>query len=102
MDVYQVGKPKLLGEAVGTAEGLSGEGGQVIDVLGLARSEEWLKKRIFEGAAVERLFEAMKGLFVDSVASVEQAIAEALVEYGPSARIAVVPKGPYVLPVVAA
>jgi len=44
----------------------------------------------------------MKGLFVDSVPSVEQAIAEALGEYGPNARIAVVPKGPYVLPVVAA
>src|ERR1700733_586333 len=44
----------------------------------------------------------MKGLFVDSVPSVEQAIAEALTEYGPNARIAVVPKGPYVLPVVAA
>jgi nickel-dependent lactate racemase len=46
--------------------------------------------------------ETMKGLFVESVPSVEQAIAEALVEYGPNARIAVVPKGPYVLPVVAA
>jgi lactate racemase len=46
--------------------------------------------------------ETMRDLFVDSVPSVEQAIAEALVEYGPSARIAVVPKGPYVLPVVAA
>jgi lactate racemase len=46
--------------------------------------------------------ETMKSLFVDSVPSVEQAIAEALTEYGPSARIAVVPKGPYVLPVVAA
>ena len=34
----------------------------------------------------------MKGLFVDSVPSVEQAIAEALTEYGPNARIAVVPK----------
>jgi lactate racemase len=44
----------------------------------------------------------MKGLFVDSVPSVEQAIAEALAEYGPNARIAVVPKGPYVLPIVAA
>jgi nickel-dependent lactate racemase len=44
----------------------------------------------------------MRDLFVDSVPSVEQAIAEALVEYGPAARIAVVPKGPYVLPVVAA
>jgi nickel-dependent lactate racemase len=46
--------------------------------------------------------ETMRDLFVDSVPSVEQAISEALVEYGPSARIAVVPKGPYVLPVVAA
>jgi nickel-dependent lactate racemase len=46
--------------------------------------------------------DVMKGLFVDSIPSVEQAIAEALAEYGPNARIAVVPKGPYVLPVVAA
>jgi lactate racemase len=46
--------------------------------------------------------ETMKSLFVDSVPSVEQAVAEALVDYGPNARIAVVPKGPYVLPVVAA
>jgi nickel-dependent lactate racemase len=46
--------------------------------------------------------ETMKSLFVDSVGSVEQAIAEALVEYGPNTRIAIVPKGPYVLPVVAA
>jgi nickel-dependent lactate racemase len=46
--------------------------------------------------------EVMTSLFVDSAPSVEQAIAEALSEYGPNARIAVVPKGPYVLPVVAA
>jgi lactate racemase len=46
--------------------------------------------------------ETMKSLFVDSAPTVEQAIAEALAEYGPNARIAVVPKGPYVLPVVAA
>jgi hypothetical protein len=44
----------------------------------------------------------MTNLFVDSVPTVEQAIAEALAEYGSNARIAVVPKGPYVLPVVAA
>jgi lactate racemase len=44
----------------------------------------------------------MANLFVDSAPTVEQAIAEALAEYGPNARIAVVPKGPYVLPVVAA
>jgi nickel-dependent lactate racemase len=46
--------------------------------------------------------EVMRSLFVDSVGSVEQAIAEGLADYGPNARIAVVPKGPYVLPVVAA
>ena len=45
--------------------------------------------------------EIMTNLFVDSAPTVEQAIAEALAEYGPNARIAVVPKGPYVLPVVA-
>jgi hypothetical protein len=43
----------------------------------------------------------MTNLFVDSAPTVEQAIAEALSEYGPNACIAVVPKGPYVLPVVA-
>jgi nickel-dependent lactate racemase len=33
--------------------------------------------------------------------SVEQAVAESLAEYGPAARVAVIPKGPYVLPYVA-
>lgn len=46
--------------------------------------------------------DVLASLFVESAPSVEQAVAEALSEYGPSARIAVVPKGPYVLPVVAA
>jgi nickel-dependent lactate racemase len=36
-------------------------------------------------------------LFVDSAASVEAAVADALAEYGPDATIAVIPKGPYVL-----
>jgi hypothetical protein len=39
---------------------------------------------------------------VEPVATVEQAVADALAEYGPQATIAVIPKGPYVLPVVAA
>lgn len=42
--------------------------------------------------------EVLSGLFVDPVASVEQGIAEALERHGPAARIAVIPKGPYVLP----
>lgn len=33
--------------------------------------------------------------------SVEQAVADSLQEYGPAARVAVIPKGPYVLPYVA-
>ena len=46
--------------------------------------------------------ETLKSLFVEPVSSVEQAVAEALQEYGSSARIAVVPKGPYVMPVLSA
>ncbi|HUE15330.1 MAG TPA: nickel-dependent lactate racemase [Planctomycetaceae bacterium] len=46
--------------------------------------------------------EVLSKLFVDSAPSVEQAVADALAVYGPNARVAVVPKGPYVMPVVAA
>jgi nickel-dependent lactate racemase len=34
----------------------------------------------------------------EPAATVEQAVAESLAEYGPNARVAVIPKGPYVLP----
>lgn len=43
--------------------------------------------------------EVLSGLFVEPAPSVEQAVAESLAEYGPEARVAVIPKGPYVLPV---
>jgi lactate racemase len=46
--------------------------------------------------------ETLRGLFVEAAPSVEAAVADALAEHGAEARIAVVPKGPYVLPVVAA
>ena len=39
----------------------------------------------------------LKGLFVESAPSVEAAVADSLAEYGPEAKIAVIPKGPYVL-----
>jgi nickel-dependent lactate racemase len=39
--------------------------------------------------------------FVEPARSVEEALAESLTEYGPEACVAVIPKGPYVLPVVA-
>jgi nickel-dependent lactate racemase len=42
--------------------------------------------------------ESLRRCHVEPAASVEQAVADALAEYGPAARIAVIPKGPYVLP----
>jgi nickel-dependent lactate racemase len=41
--------------------------------------------------------EILNGLFVESAPSVEQALAASLAEYGPAAKVAVIPKGPYVL-----
>lgn len=41
--------------------------------------------------------ETLNRLFVEAASTVEQAVAESLAEYGESARIAVIPKGPYVL-----
>lgn len=41
--------------------------------------------------------ETINGLFVESAPSIEQALAESLAEYGPQARVALIPKGPYVL-----
>jgi nickel-dependent lactate racemase len=38
---------------------------------------------------------------VEPAASVEKAVADCLAEYGPRAKVAVIPKGPYVLPYVA-
>lgn len=43
----------------------------------------------------------LSGLFVEPAASVEEALADSLAEYGPEAKVAVIPKGPYVLPLVA-
>src|SRR5437879_18531 len=45
--------------------------------------------------------EALRRCHVEPAATVEQAVADSLAEYGPAARVAVIPKGPYVLPYVA-
>jgi nickel-dependent lactate racemase len=45
--------------------------------------------------------ETLRRCYVEPAASVEAAVAESLAEYGPGARIAVIPKGPYVLPYLA-
>jgi nickel-dependent lactate racemase len=46
--------------------------------------------------------DTLRSCQVEPVSSVEQAIADSLAEYGPDARLAVIPKGPYVLPYVQA
>jgi lactate racemase len=43
--------------------------------------------------------DVLSRLFVEPAASVESALAASLEEYGADARVAVIPKGPYVLPV---
>jgi len=45
--------------------------------------------------------EMLRRCYVEPADTVEQAVADCLAEYGPSARVAVIPKGPYVLPYVA-
>jgi nickel-dependent lactate racemase len=45
--------------------------------------------------------DTLRGCHVEPAATVEQAVSDCLAEYGPSARVAVIPKGPYVLPYVA-
>lgn len=46
--------------------------------------------------------ETLRRLHVEPAASVEAAVAEALARHGPQATIAVIPKGPYVMPELAA
>jgi nickel-dependent lactate racemase len=44
---------------------------------------------------------SVRKCYVEPAASVEEALADSLREYGPNAKFAVIPKGPYVLPYVA-
>jgi nickel-dependent lactate racemase len=43
--------------------------------------------------------QVLSACFVESAPSVESALADSFAEYGPDAQVAVIPKGPYVLPV---
>jgi lactate racemase len=45
--------------------------------------------------------DTLRRCHVEPADSVESAVADSLAEYGPAARVAVIPKGPYVLPYVA-
>jgi lactate racemase len=42
--------------------------------------------------------EVLSACFVESAPTVEKALADSLADYGPEAQVAVIPKGPYVLP----
>jgi nickel-dependent lactate racemase len=53
-------------------------------------------KVVSQGLSAETLRQCQ----VEPVESVEKAVAEALAEHGPAAKLAVIPKGPYVLPYV--
>jgi len=46
--------------------------------------------------------ETINRLFVESAATVEEAVASSLAEYGPDAQVAVIPQGPYVMPTIGA
>jgi nickel-dependent lactate racemase len=46
--------------------------------------------------------DVLRKCHVEPAASAEAAVAAALAEYGPAAKVAVIPKGPYVLPYVGA
>jgi nickel-dependent lactate racemase len=45
--------------------------------------------------------ETLRRCYVEPAPTVEQAVADCLTEYGPRARVGVIPKGPYVLPYLA-
>lgn len=61
----------------------------------LAKVRRRARVKVFTGGLDS---ETLRACFVEPAASVESAVAESLAEYGPAARIAVIPKGPYVLP----
>jgi nickel-dependent lactate racemase len=64
----------------------------------LAKVRERCRVKVVSGGLPA---DVLRGCHAEPAPTVEQAVAESLAEYGPSARVAVIPKGPYVLPYVA-
>jgi nickel-dependent lactate racemase len=60
--------------------------------------EQCKVKVVSDGIPAEKL----RQYYVEPAASVEQAVSDCLAEYGAGAKVAVIPKGPYVLPYVGA
>lgn len=65
--VDDVLKTELAAEAIGAAERLGGEPGQVVDVGGNALGEQSLQHRIGESLVVEQLLEAVQSLVAAGV-----------------------------------
>lgn len=76
---------------------------------GEVRTDQWQLEMFARAARKARITLVTEGLspaavrrmYVDHCADVETAVAEAIARYGPSATLAAVPKGPYVLPEIA-
>lgn len=75
---------------------------------GFSRMDEWqliMLAKVLNRCRVQVVTgglspETIRRCYVEPAASVEAAVAECLARYGPTARVAVIPKGPYVLPYV--
>lgn len=80
-------------------EAILGKDCLVMDQWQLEEMAKACRKAKLKYVTGELSADVLRSLFVEPVASVEQAITAALEDYGPDARIAVVPKGPYVMPV---
>lgn len=72
MHVDQMLESKFTAEAVGATERLSGEPGQVLDVLRLNSAEQWLQKRVCEHTRIKVLLEPVQGFH--SAGVLEQAL----------------------------
>ncbi len=72
-----------------------------IDQWALHQLEKVLRERRIYNYSTGVPPEQQRQLFVEPVNSVEEGLGRALAEYGPDAKIAVIPEGPYVLPCLA-
>ncbi len=82
-------------------ERILGEDYFVMDQWQLEEMAKVLRKAAVRVVSDGLSSETLSGLFVEPAASVEEAVNEALARYGPDAKLAVIPKGPYVLAQVA-
>jgi len=81
----------------GFMERITGEGYFVMDQWQLEELAKVRRKARVKVVSDGLPPETLRGLFVEWAPSIEQAVADSLAEYGPTAKVAVIPKGPYVL-----